>query len=199
MKVSSRYMKIISAESERQRDSTPLSRVFRHFEILLQKSPVSIQQFDRILMQVDNGIKGAYQSSVIDENERKIIESDMVIQCEIPLVLIEPIKQLLFQTIASIKEEINEAELHFMDISRLGLTSDNYSKRRNRIDPIDSMTKLPLRKDAKIRRCTRCCSLMQDLIQHKSSNPVLGLIARYCYCGSPWMILEGYELDHQVI
>ena len=190
-------MKILYAESEKHRDSTPLGRVFRHFEILLQKTPVSIQQFDKILMQVDSGIKIAYNTSMTDESERKIIEGQTIIQAEIPLVLIEPVKQLLFQTITILKEDINEAELYFTDISRLGLTRDNYSRTRNRRDPIDSMTKIPLRKDTKIRRCTRCCSLMEDLTPHKYNNPVLTLIGRYCYCGSPWMTLESYEFDHQ--
>ena len=189
-------MWLLASESEKHRDSTPLGRMFREYEMLLQRAPVSIRLFERILTQVENSIKGAYQVTMTGEGERKTAEGQMLIHAEIPQTLVEPVKQLLFQVTASLKGEINEAELYFTDVSSLGLTNDIYSKRRNRKNPIDSVRKTPLRQGCKVRRCTRCCSLMEDIIPYRSINPVLALIARSCYCGSSWMILDSYENDH---
>ena len=190
-------MMLLAAESEKHRDSTPLGRIYKEYEMLLQKTPVNVKVFEKILGQIDSSIKGAYQANMTSEGERKTAEGQMLIQGEIPQVLVEPVKQLLFQASTLLKREINEAELYFTDVSRLGLTNDDYSRRRNHKNPIDSIRKTPLRQDCKIRRCTRCCSLMEDIIPHRSINPVLALMARSCYCGSSWMILDNYENDQQ--
>ena len=189
-----RYIRVLAAESEKHRDSTPLGRVYRELDMTIQKSQVSIHQFETILNQIDENIKTAYVSSNIDEADRKNAEKDMLTRAEIPQTLIEPIKQLLFYTVTLLREEVNEAELYFMDISVLGVTSDSSSIQRNRKYPRDAMQKISLRKNAKFRRCIRCGAFMEDVLPQRNGNPILGLLGRTCYCGSSWMLLDNDKI-----
>ena len=185
---------MLMAESEKHRDSPPVSRLYREFDLRLHKSPISLHQFERLLNQVDNSIKNAYRSSNIAEADRKIIEKDMLTQVEIPQILIEPVKQLLFQTIGSLQDEINEAELYFTDVSGLGLSNDNSSREHNRKHPLDAIQRIPLRRDGKVRRCIRCGSFMDDILPNRSGNPIITTLGRTCLCGSSWMLLDTDEI-----
>ncbi|KAL9130982.1 MAG: hypothetical protein Q9217_000971 [Psora testacea] len=189
-----RYIRVLAAESEKHRDSTPLSKAYRELDIILQRSPVSLQQFEKVLNQVDDSIKIAYQSSTSGEADRRNAEKDMLIRAEIPQNLIEPVKQLLYQTVVSLRCEINEAELYFMDVGGLGLTNDNTSMKRNREHPTDVIQKTPLRREAKVRRCIRCSAFMEDVLPQRNGNPILALLGRTCCCGSFWMLIESDEV-----
>ncbi|KAL9104109.1 MAG: hypothetical protein Q9163_000911 [Psora crenata] len=189
-----RSIRILAGEIDKHHDSTPLSGVYRELDMVMQKFPVSLHQFEKILNEVDNSVRAAYQSSAMGEADRKGAEKDMLTKAEISQTLIEPVKQLLFQTVTSLRNEINEAELYFMDVGDLGLTNDNISIKRSRKHPTDAMQKTPLRKDVKVRRCIRCGTFMEDVLPQRNGNPILGLLGRTCCCGSSWMVLEREEI-----
>ena len=89
-----------------------------------------------------------------------------------------------------LREEINVAELFFADVGWFGLTdgSNKIQKRKE----IDAMRKVELRKDARVRRCTRCCALMEDHMPGRGLTFVMGM-QRDCFCGGRWMVLDGSE------
>ena len=185
----------VAAEGKQQIGPGVLSNVYREMDNVLQKGPVRIGLVEKVLGHIDSSIKSAYQTLDTSDIDRRSAESQILTHGEIPQRLIEPVKEFLFQTVPSLQEEVNEAELYFADTSRLGLTDDIYTGKRNSRHPINVMTKALLRKDLGVRRCTRCCSLANDPASQRTQNHVLSFLARNCFCGSPWMLLGRDETD----
>lgn len=122
----------------------------------------------------------------MNENERSNIEKNMLIKAEVPEVLLGPVKDLLTNTAASLKEEVNVAELYFANVASLGLTNDNTSKRWRKEHPLDALRKIELR-NVSTRRCTRCAAVMEDLLPTRTASVMVSQM-KHCYCGSWWMV-----------
>ena len=45
----------------------------------------------------------------------------------------------------------------------------------------------------RLRRCIRCCALMEDIMPPRSAGMLLGMIYRDCFCGGRWILLDGTE------
>lgn len=119
----------------------------------------------------------------------------MLVKAEIPAALMEPVKQLLTTNADSLRENINVAELYFTDVSWLGLTDDESTKRSAKQHPIDAMRKVEMRKGVRKRRCTRCGAVMEDVVAQRGSSMLLFNLQRFCFCGSSWMALDGSEVS----
>jgi len=202
-----RYIRVLGAESSNHRHaSTPLAVAYREFELIVSSSPVSVSIAERVLTQVDNAIKAAYQASGITEDERGRAEKDMLVQARIPPVLVDVVKTLLTTTASGLREDVNAAELFFTDVSWLGLSESpsepgqggefeagrETGLRRKR--PVDVLQKIRMR-GGRWRRCTRCAALMEDLVPQRGSSVLLVGLARFCVCGSLWMVLEPGERE----
>ncbi|KAG8533307.1 uncharacterized protein KY384_002090 [Bacidia gigantensis] len=190
-----RYAQLLATEGEQHGVSTTLGRYFLEFKQSRRKSPVDLQHFEIILVHVETSIKASYQQSNISESDRKKAEEQMLIKAEIPSVLVPSVLQLLYQVMTPLREEIDEAKLHFLDTSDLGLTSDNYTRDRNAKSPIDVLTKVCLPKNAHIRRCIRCGSLNEDRMKAGTNASTIqtAIIARlgpFCFCGGLLMLLD---------
>lgn len=169
-----------------QHSQIPLRLAYQELGVVFQQSLVSVPQFERLLSQFENSIKSAYQASGIDETERSDTEKKMLINGEIPDILLGPVKDLLTDTAVSLKEEVNVAELYFANIAPLGITNDNTSKKWRNKHPLDAMRKIELR-NVSTRRCTRCAAVMEDLLPTKSASVMVSQM-KHCYCGSWWMV-----------
>ena len=188
---------------EKLRNFPNLGSIFREFDVRARNSPISNQQFERLLAQVDASIKSAYQSQGAGEPERKAAELQIFIRGEIPPIFAQSVSQLLFTTLTSLKEEINEADLYFLDISDLALTNDAYARKKNQKYPIDVNTKIRLKTGSKLRRCTKCCSLTEEVTSNKPSSIKVRL-TRLCICGSYFMQLDeedraAVQVEHKEI
>ena len=189
------YLKLLAVESEKNQESGPLHRSFREIDLMMLKAPVNIRLFEKVLAQVENSVRRTYQLFNTAEEARRTAEGQMLFHGEIPQVLTEPVKQILFPTLTSLREDIDEAYLYFFDFSHLGLRNDTFTRKRNSTHPVDVFTKLPLRKDIRARRCVRCCSHMEDNLPPPQRNPILHYMSRVCYCGGSWMMLDSYDAD----
>ena len=169
-----------------QQSHTALRLAYQELGAVFSKSLVSISQFERLLSQVENNIKSAYQASGISETERSIVEKNMLIKAEIPEILSETVKNLLTKIAATLKEEVNVAELYFANVASLGLTDDNTSKRWRKQHPLDAMRKIELR-GVQTRRCTRCGAVMEDLLPTRTASVMVSQM-KHCFCGSWWMV-----------
>ena len=180
-------------ETRKTQDLGVSARVYREIDMLVKKLPISIQHFDRIIAEVERSLKEAYLDATTGDAERKNSEQHILTRAEIPPILTQRVVSLLFPVLGSLKEEIDEAELYFMDLSHLALTNDNYSKRRVKENPVDVITKRPMNKSSKVKRCPRCCSLSEDTSLQRSGNIIMAL-ARQCVCGMLWMALDREDL-----
>ena len=166
---------------------TPLRLAYQELGAVFQKSLVSVSQFERLLSQLENGIKSAYQASGMSDSERSNVEKNMLIKVEIPEVLLEPVKEFLTNTAASLKEEVNVAELYFTNFASLGLTNDKAGKRWRKEHPLDAMRKIELGNNVSTRRCTRCAAVMEDLLPTRTASVMVSQM-KQCFCGSWWMV-----------
>lgn len=178
----------------------PLGLAYRELEAVFQKSPITVFQFEQLLLSVDTSIKTTYQSAGIhyddtehhkrEKEQRNNIEKDMLIKATIPNIHTPAVKELLTATTPKLKGEVNVAELYFMNISCLGLTDDKSGKNWREKHPIDAMRKTELKKDVRTKRCTRCGAMTEDLIPFKGVNMMVMNLQRYCLCGSWFMAGE---------
>jgi len=177
------------------RSTGALALFHRELEAVLQKSPVTIAQFQQILSHVDTGIKTAYQTANLSAEDRSGLEKDMLIQGSIPALLTPAVKDLLTATITSLKSEINIAELYLTDTSALGLTADDNGKRWRRDHPMDAMRKVELRREGgtPIKRCAKCGNVTEDVQVGRGSNMAVVGLQRHCLCGGWWMVGDEEE------
>lgn len=183
-----------------QQGTGPLGLAYREMEAVFQQSPISVPQFEHLVIQIDNSIRSAYQSAGINyddtplrrrENEkRNNIEKDMLIKAIIPETLGTTVKEILTTMVNALKEEVDVAELYFTDIGWLGLTDDKSSKRCREDYQMDGMRKVELRKDVRTKRCTRCGALTEDMLPLRGVNMMVMSLQRYCICGSWFMVGE---------
>lgn len=185
-----------------QQDPGPLGLAYRELEAVFQKSLVTFAQFERLLLQVERTILGTYELAGINHNDteqhksekekRNNIEKDMLVRATIPPIMIDVVKALLTTTISNLKEEINVAELYFLDLGWLGLTYDKSCNRWREKHPLDVMKKTQLTNTAKTKRCTRCGSLAEDANppHNKGMYQMAVILQRFCVCGSWFMVGE---------
>ncbi|KAL6717958.1 Mediator of RNA polymerase II transcription subunit 16 [Lecanora helva] len=186
--------------------SNPLGFAYRELEAVFQKSPVTVLHFERLILDLDAGIRNTYQSVGIGQDstngqndqqrrrkeERNNIERDILIRGTIPDIHLDAVRNFFTNTVAKLREEIDEAELYFTDFWSLGLTNDETSKRKRKRHPIDIIRRTELRQDAKTKRCIRCGALAEDMLPFRGINMLIFNLQRYCICGS-WCMVGDLE------
>ena len=149
-------------------------------------------------------VKGTYENVGIayddiehhkaEKEERNNIEKDMLIKAIIPPIMTDVVKTILTTTVNELREQIDEAELYFLNVGLLGLTNDQSSKRWREKHPMDAMKKSELKRNAKVKRCVRCGNVTEDVIPYKGANLAILGLQRSCVCGSLFMV-RGNEGD----
>lgn len=180
-----------------QRHPNPHAAPFAAIATILRDAPVQYHQFDKLLTELDASIKTCYQNSNISPEDRKTVEKRMLIAGEIPDVLSPALETLLLGSsesgIEALREEINVAELYFMDFSWLELGDDSKSRAWRRENRVDVVRKTVLRRgDGKrLKRCTRCCAVMEDLGREaRTGNVAVLQLLRNCLCGGWWYVIS---------
>ena len=172
----------------------PLALPYHELEAVLQKGPVQVPQFERLIAQIDTHVRSAYQAAKLNTEDRLALEREMLTKATIPSILIGVARDLLTTDLSVLKSEINVAELYFTDTSILGLSNDEHGKRWRNEHPIDAMRNTPLpprdKEGVRLKRCTKCGNVMQDIQPNKNSDRVIYQLQRHCLCGSWWMQIE---------
>ncbi|KAH0564741.1 hypothetical protein GP486_001869 [Trichoglossum hirsutum] len=165
-------------------------QVFHSLKDIIDASPVKVKNFERILADVDASVKAAYQSQSVSTEDRAAAEKEMLVNADIPDALMPVISRLLTTILNGLGNEIDPAALYFEDPSWLGLSDDESSDAFRRTCIIDALRKIPLAPDTSLRRCTRCCAHMADLLPHKGVSIWVTSMQRMCLCGSLWMLVK---------
>lgn len=165
----------------------------RNLQTIFEQSSISVMQFERILAEIDSGIKKAYLAAGVGETNRQVIEKEMLIAADVPEILVGVVHHLLHITLESLSHEVDLGELYFRDHSWLGLTDDRRSDAFRQNSVIDAIRKIVLGEHVRVRRCTRCCAIMEDLLPQRGGNLWMTNMQRMCLCGSSWMLIsQGY-------
>ncbi|KAI9763955.1 MAG: mediator complex subunit [Geoglossum simile] len=165
-------------------------QVFHGLKDIIDASPVKVPHFERILTDVDGSVKGAYQSQSISNEDRAAAEKEMLVDAGIPDPLMPVVGRLLTTTLNGLSNDINPAALYFEDPSWLGLSDDRSSDAFKQTCILDAIRKIPLTSGTNLRRCTRCCAHMADLLPQKGVSIWVTSMQRMCLCGSLWMLVK---------
>lgn len=183
-----RFFRGVALEITQQRSQDP---TWRELDSMFSRSPVPLYQFEMVLADVDKNIRSIYESGDLSEADRRDIEKSMLITGSVSPRLWPAVESLLTNTIKNLREEINVAELYFYDISWLGLSDDKASNQWKKENLLDIIRKVVVPKGARVRQCTRCCSVMEDIAPPRGTASWLANMWRSCVCGNWWMSLEG--------
>ncbi|KAL8633552.1 hypothetical protein Q9189_000705 [Teloschistes chrysophthalmus] len=167
--------------------------VWRQLITLLSKPPAALHQFEKIFADVENAIRQVYDNERLSDAERRDIEREMLISGCIAPRLWPAVKVLFTTTLDVVMKENNLADLFFHDISWLGLSDDPESDRWREKHRLDVIRKIELPMHARIRRCTRCCSVMEDIPPPRGAAGWLINMWRSCICGNWWMGIKGED------
>ncbi|KAI9840028.1 MAG: hypothetical protein M1819_000220 [Sarea resinae] len=163
-------------------------RVFKSLANVIEGSMVKVSQFERILGEIDHDIRGAYQHSSISDADRALAEKSLLYNGDIPEALAPVLERLLTTMLNKLRNEVDPADLYFANHSWLGLIDDEETRDYRRRHVVDAVKKVPLPKGTRLRRCTRCCSYMEDIMGHIGMTVWMSSMHRMCLCGSLWML-----------
>lgn len=193
LKYNCQYLRTLHAESRNIRPQGLLRRTFREIEAVFDESPVTIPQFERLLTTIDLSIKDLYLSSRVTDRDRQTTEKEMLVSAIIPRTFMPIVESFLTRSLDEFRDEVNELELYFTDISWLGLSDDGRSDAWKREHILDVLRKVVLPKTARLRRCTRCCAVMEDIYPQRGSSLWITTMQRTCYCGDWWLVVTHEE------
>ncbi|KAL8985855.1 MAG: hypothetical protein Q9205_000573 [Flavoplaca limonia] len=129
----------INAEAVQSRPQNP---TWRELGDIFRRSPVPIQSFEKVIVDVETSVRNIYDSNQISDAERKDIEKKMLITGSVPPKLWPAIESLLTKTLKSVREDINRATLYFHDISWIGLSDDRASDQWRKEHRLDIVRKI---------------------------------------------------------
>ncbi|KAL8643791.1 MAG: hypothetical protein Q9226_008118 [Calogaya cf. arnoldii] len=178
------------AEALQSRPPNPPNPTWRELGAMFSSSPVPIHLFEKVIADVETSIRSIYDSSHISDTERKDIEKNMLISGSVSLRLWPAMESLLTKTLKSMRGDINRAELFFHDVSWIGLADDKASDQWRKEHLLDVVRKVVAPTTARVKRCTRCCSVMEDSAPQKGTTGWLVNMRRNCVCGNMWMDLQ---------
>lgn len=168
----------------------PQNPTWREIGDIFSRSPVPIHLFEKVIADVETSVRDIYESNQISDAERKDIEKKMLITGSVSPKLWPAIESLLTKTLKSVREDINRATLYFHDISWIGLSDDRASDQWRKEHRLDIVRKIQVPTRAKVKRCTRCCSVMEDSAPQRGTTGWLVNMWRNCVCGNWWMDLD---------
>lgn len=176
----------------------------------LDSSPVRVDVYEKLLAGVDSAVRHAYHGAGFGDIERPVPEKELLVNGQIPPVLVAAVATLLRQTVPTLKPEIDRMSIYLGDYSWLGFGSDDRTqmyKRRRDVDILNKtplLTVLPAGDNAgsgkqgyarRRRRCARCGEVSGDMHPPRSLLSFrmiakLGLL-RSCVCGGMWTLESG--------
>ncbi|KAI5800127.1 mediator complex, subunit Med16 [Geopyxis carbonaria] len=158
----------------------------RSFKVPIDSCAVKIHNFEKIMTDIDGTVRAAYNN--VPEAERATAERQLFVNNEIPEIFKEPVQRLLGYTIPNFRDSINISALFWHDVSWLGFHDDIESRIYHRTHRIDAVRKIVLpSKGIKLRRCTRCCSIVEETTINKNQGQWLQNTQRMCLCGTLYL------------
>ena len=167
-------------------DSADRRAIGEHLE-LMNEAPVKLHHFKRMIDEAETMIKRTYDS--FGDEARTEAEKTMLVSGALPDALIPAVQHFLTHTIEAFRAETDPAKIFFHDVRWLGLTDDQASKTFLKEQKFDVYTKKAIEPKARLKRCTRCRSLMDDT-PNRTKVPLptsLTLLDKLCICASNWM------------
>ncbi|KAF2238203.1 hypothetical protein EV356DRAFT_440443 [Viridothelium virens] len=177
-----------ATKSRSQADDLRDRRIIEDFMALFNDAPVKLHLFRRMIDETEGWIKRVY-TDPFGEEARVEAEKTMLVEAGVPEALMPVVKHLVGQAMERYRAEMDPAKIYFHDIRWLGLTDDRASRMLLEEQKFDVHMKRLIGPKARLRRCTRCRSVMDDTPSKTKSPPGqwLTLLEKSCICGNIWM------------
>lgn len=164
----------------------------------IKDSPMQIRRFELLLEEISHHAKEAYESAGMGDAERGPVERRFLISGRVPEALVPVARRLLAASVNKLVEEetsLSPMRLFDMDYSRLGLDGDVPSAVEGagskKMVPLDALRKIDLAPGVtRVRRCTRCQSVMEDVAGAKAVPVWLNRFGQNCVCGNRWVFMD---------
>ncbi|KAF2842252.1 hypothetical protein M501DRAFT_998516 [Patellaria atrata CBS 101060] len=163
-----RYAQGHAAQAAKNATPTAATRAARAaFATLLQLSaarPVQPPVFDELIGAVDSAIRNAYKDAGLDEKARGFAERELLTRGEVPGPLAKVVKSLLTEMLDKTISDasVDAARVRWTDTVTLGVTDDEKARRWWKSHTWDIIRKCTLPEGRRLRRCARCCGVMED-------------------------------------
>jgi mediator of RNA polymerase II transcription subunit 16 len=149
--------------------------------------PYKLDTIDKLVGDIEHSIKESYTHTNTSERTRSEIEVAMITECAIPTQLHGALNTLMTTTLPKLTPELDIGKLYFWDTTWLALTPRGGEEPR-----YDALKKTPLREGARLRRCRRCNSAMEDVFATPEASrdlpPWLQAAQRQCVCTCAWYL-----------
>jgi len=154
--------------------------------------PVNLKHFEALVSDVDASVKSAYATSGIGEGDRARVEREMFVRCRVPEELMPVVQRLLTGTVAEMMRSGNAGRVRMHDVRWLGLSDDAGTREWGKRWKVDVIRKVEIREGTRLRRCTRCGSVMEDIGPASGvlMLPWLATGQRSCVCGGSWLVAD---------
>ncbi|KAG8625733.1 hypothetical protein KVT40_006134 [Elsinoe batatas] len=151
--------------------------------------PVKLPHLESVLVEVDSGVRQAYNSAKLSQSGRVDSELRMLVEGEVPEALQVVVEHVFSPKIAGkVVESIDRGALWGWDTSGLGIRDGVARKGQGRLDVV---RKTQVAEGTRVRVCKRCGSLMEDVWvgQERQGLPAwLQHAQRNCVCLGYWMV-----------
>lgn len=175
---------------------------------LIEESPIKVETFEKFLASIDSVVKHAYEDSEFSPADRATPERELLTTGNVPPVLQPAVSGVLTTTVSKIRPDVDRLRLYTYDYSWLGICDDRLTERFAQMHTVDTLNRTvinlddggPNNKGAQPRRrCTRCCSVSED-VGPPQSIPALRMLAktgilRWCSCGGIWVVEKKTDDD----
>ncbi|KAJ9668679.1 Mediator of RNA polymerase II transcription subunit 16 [Coniosporium apollinis] len=166
--------------------------VYETLNNIFMTNPISSPRFEHIVPgEVDKAVRDAYAAANLSAEQRGAAEKAMLVNAEIPECLMPAVKQLLTGTLPKLLSELQDtSKIYFADLKWLGLHDGWMTREFLRHRAVDVVRKVQLGREKKLRMCTRCGAVMEDLPTPAEGRSELGWLMfaqKSCVCMSNWV------------
>lgn len=158
---------------------------------LFAANPGLLRAFEHMCSDVEDWVRKTYADAGTSPSERSSTERRLLITGQVPHVLFPVARQLLKSTIDRFQSETDMANVYFAKVDWLGLTDYEAAASWKEKHRVDALRKIALSRGTKVRRCTRCAAIVEDLIPRRDRIAQwVWIVQKTCLCGSQWVIAD---------
>lgn len=190
-----RYFKLLGQKVHGSRTLLEKQQLFELAK-LGETMPFKFDAVHGLVVETEKAVSDAYSQSNTADRPRAEIELTMLTECTLPDQLHPALNSLMTSTLPKLTPDLDIGKLYFWDTAWLHLRtrggSGSGSGKAGKTPLYDALKKTPIREGAKLRRCRRCDSAMEDVAVTTEANrdlpPWLQAAQRQCVCTCAWYL-----------
>lgn len=182
-----RYFKVLGQKIHGSRTLLEKQQLFE-LARLGETMPFKFDAVHAFVAGTEKAVSDAYSQTHTADRVRAEIELTMLTECSLPDQLHPALAHLMTSALPKLTPDLDIGKLYFWDTAWLSLQPRGGTQK-----PLyDALKKTPIKEGAKLRRCRRCDSAMEDVAVTTEANrdlpPWLQAAQRQCVCTCAWYL-----------